>query len=50
MFDAAGNGVLADAIALAGGPERVITLSDPAAAEFGVTLSQPAPDRAVPPW
>jgi NADPH:quinone reductase-like Zn-dependent oxidoreductase len=46
VFDAAGNGVLADAIALAGGPERVITLSDPAAADFGVTLSQPTPDRA----
>ena len=38
VFDAAGQGVLADAIALAGGPERVITLSDPAAADFGVTL------------
>jgi hypothetical protein len=35
-----------DAIVLAGGPERVITLSDPAAADFGVTLSQPTPDRA----
>jgi NADPH:quinone reductase-like Zn-dependent oxidoreductase len=46
VFDAAGQGVLADAIALAGGPERVITLSDPAAADFGVTLSQPGPDRA----
>jgi NADPH:quinone reductase-like Zn-dependent oxidoreductase len=46
VFDAAGNGVLADAIALAGGPERVITLSDPAAADFGVTLSEPMPDRA----
>ena len=32
VFDAAGTGVLADAIALAGGPQRVITLSDPAAA------------------
>jgi len=31
VFDAAGQGVLADAIALAGGPGRVITLSDPAA-------------------
>ena len=41
VFDAAGQGVLADAIALAGGPERVITLPDPAAADFGVTLSQP---------
>src|SRR5271155_843643 len=46
VFDAAGTGVLADAIALAGGPKRVITLSDPAAPEFGVTLSQPANDRA----
>ena len=46
VFDAAGTGVLPDAIALAGGPERVITLSDPAAADFGVTLSQPTPGRA----
>jgi len=46
VFDAAGTGVLADAIDLAGGPGRVITLSDPAAADFGVTLSQPTPDRA----
>ena len=46
VFDAAGTGVLADAIALAGGPERVITLSDPAAADFGVKLSEPTPDRA----
>jgi NADPH:quinone reductase-like Zn-dependent oxidoreductase len=46
VFDAAGRGVLADAVALAGGPERVITLSDPAAADFGVTLSEPTPGRA----
>jgi hypothetical protein len=46
VFDAAGHGVLADAIALAGGPSRVITLSDPAAADFGVTLSEPTPGRA----
>jgi NADPH:quinone reductase-like Zn-dependent oxidoreductase len=46
VFDAAGKGVLADAIALAGGPGRVITLSDPAAADFGVRLSQPTPERA----
>jgi len=45
-FDAAGKGVLADATALADGTERVITLSDPAAADFGVTLSEPTPDRA----
>src|SRR5258708_6677949 len=46
VFDAAGKGVLADAIALAGGPKRVITLSDPAAPDFGVMLSQPTNDRA----
>jgi NADPH:quinone reductase-like Zn-dependent oxidoreductase len=46
VFDAAGTGVLADAVALAGGPGRVITLSDPAAADFGVMLSEPTPDRA----
>jgi NADPH:quinone reductase-like Zn-dependent oxidoreductase len=45
-LDAAGTGVLADAIALVGGPERVITLSDPAAPDFGVAISQPTPDRA----
>jgi NADPH:quinone reductase-like Zn-dependent oxidoreductase len=46
VFDAAGKGVLADAIALAGGPRRVITLADPAAADFGVTFSQYTSDRA----
>jgi NADPH:quinone reductase-like Zn-dependent oxidoreductase len=46
VFDAAGTGVLADAVALAGGPGRVTSLSDPAAADFGVTLSEPAPGRA----
>jgi NADPH:quinone reductase-like Zn-dependent oxidoreductase len=46
VLDAAGKGVLADAIALTGGPERVITLSDPAAADFGVMLSEPDNDRA----
>jgi NADPH:quinone reductase-like Zn-dependent oxidoreductase len=45
-FDAAGRGALADAVDLVGGPERVITLSDPAAADFDVALSQPVPDRA----
>jgi hypothetical protein len=33
VFDAAGKSVLADAIAPAGDPGRVITLSDPAAAD-----------------
>lgn len=45
-FDASGKGMLADAIALTGAADRVITLSDPAAADFGVTLSHPSPQRA----
>ncbi|WP_433041076.1 NADP-dependent oxidoreductase [Dactylosporangium sp. CS-033363] len=46
VFDAAGTGVLADAIALAGSPGRVLTLSDPHARDFGVRLSSPTPQRA----
>jgi NADPH:quinone reductase-like Zn-dependent oxidoreductase len=45
-FDAAGKGGLQDAITLTGGPERVITLADEHAAELGVRLSVPTPDRA----
>jgi NADPH:quinone reductase-like Zn-dependent oxidoreductase len=41
VFDAAGKGVLADAVTLAGGPSRVITLSDPHAGDFGARLSGP---------
>src|SRR5256884_1259413 len=46
VFDAAGKGVLADAIALAGGPRRGITFSAPAAPDLGVTLSQATTHRA----
>ncbi|MFE6894622.1 NADP-dependent oxidoreductase [Streptomyces sp. NPDC057694] len=46
VFDAAGKGALGDAVTLAGGPERVITLSDPKASDFGVMLSGPTADRA----
>lgn len=46
VMDAAGRGSLPDAIELAGGTERVITLSDPRAQEFGVVLSAATPDRA----
>jgi NADPH:quinone reductase-like Zn-dependent oxidoreductase len=46
VLDAAGKGELPDAIALAGGPERVMTLADEHAAELGVVLSAPTPDRA----
>jgi NADPH:quinone reductase-like Zn-dependent oxidoreductase len=44
VIDAAGKGGLDTAIALAGGTRRVITLSDPRAAQLGVTLSGPVPD------
>jgi NADPH:quinone reductase-like Zn-dependent oxidoreductase len=46
VMDAAGRGALPAAIELAGGTERVITLSDPRAQEVGVRLSAPTPDRA----
>jgi len=45
-FDGAGKGGLEDAITLTGGSERVITLADERAAELGVRLSAPTPDRA----
>lgn len=46
VLDAAGKGELPDAIALAAGPERVMTLADEHATELGVVLSAPTPDRA----
>ena len=46
VFDAAGKGALGDAVELAGGPARVITLADEHAADYGVVLSAPTPDRA----
>jgi NADPH:quinone reductase-like Zn-dependent oxidoreductase len=46
VMDAAGRDALPAAIELAGGRERVITLSDPRAQELGVRLSAPTPDRA----
>jgi NADPH:quinone reductase-like Zn-dependent oxidoreductase len=46
VFDAAGKGALADAVELAGGPARVITLADEHAADYGVALSAPTADRA----
>lgn len=46
VLDAAGKGGLADAVKLAGGPSRVITLADEHAADLGVSLSALTPDRA----
>lgn len=45
-LDAAGKGELQDAITLTGGTDRVITLADPNAAQFGVRFSAGTPDRA----
>ncbi|WP_328615067.1 NADP-dependent oxidoreductase [Amycolatopsis sp. NBC_00355] len=44
VFDAAGRSDLETAVRLAGGPERVITLSDPRGPQIGVTLSSSVPD------
>jgi NADPH:quinone reductase-like Zn-dependent oxidoreductase len=46
VLDAAGRGALPQALELTGGPERVISLSDPHAAQWGVRLSAPTPERA----
>jgi NADPH:quinone reductase-like Zn-dependent oxidoreductase len=46
VLDAAGKGGLAEAIMLAGGPSRVMTLADDHAAELGVSFSVPTSDRA----
>jgi len=46
VLDAAGKGGLSVAVALAGGPTRVITLADPNAADLGVAFSVGTPDRA----
>jgi NADPH:quinone reductase-like Zn-dependent oxidoreductase len=47
VIDVAGFGVLATAVDLAGGAGRVITLSDPHAADFGVRLSSPDGPRVA---
>ncbi|MCO5970103.1 NADP-dependent oxidoreductase [Actinoallomurus soli] len=41
VIDASGAGVLGAAVELAGGTDRVVTLSDPHAADFAVRLSGP---------
>jgi NADPH:quinone reductase-like Zn-dependent oxidoreductase len=46
VIDAAGKGELKEAVDLAGGPARVVTLADPNAAELGVAFSSYTPDRA----
>jgi len=46
VLDAAGRGGLPDAVDLAGGPERVITIADPNAVALNVTFSAGTPARA----
>lgn len=46
VLDAAGKGELRDAVQLAGGPSRVMTLADEHAADLGVAFSVGTPDRA----
>ncbi|MFI1995639.1 hypothetical protein [Actinoplanes sp. NPDC020271] len=45
MFDASGRSDLRAMVALAGGPQRVITLSDPRGPALGVTLSEVVPSQ-----
>lgn len=46
VLDAAGKGELKEAVDLAGGPARVVTLADEHASELGVAFSVYSPDRA----
>lgn len=46
VLDAASKGALQDAITLAADPARILTLADEHAADLGVSLSAPTPDRA----
>ncbi len=46
VLDAAGKGGLEEAIELARGNRRVMTLADERAAQLGVAMSIPTPDRA----
>ncbi len=43
VLDVAGKGALPDSIVLRGGTDRIITISDPAARELGVTFSAGTP-------
>ncbi|WNI24080.1 NADP-dependent oxidoreductase [Streptomyces sp. ITFR-16] len=39
VFDVAGRGALPDSVELRGGTDRIVTIADPAAAEYGVSFS-----------
>ena len=46
VFDAAGKGAVADAVELVGRRDKIISLADEHASEFGAALSVPTPERA----
>jgi NADPH:quinone reductase-like Zn-dependent oxidoreductase len=46
VLDCAGSGSLADLVAIAGGPRRVVTIADPRAGELGVEFSVVVGPRA----
>jgi NADPH:quinone reductase-like Zn-dependent oxidoreductase len=48
VFDTSGAGVLAESVALAGDPARVITIADEAAAEYGVRFTGADPADRYP--
>lgn len=48
VFDASGWGALPDSIALRGGPERIVTIADPNAADYGVLFTGGGADMVEP--
>ncbi len=48
VFDTSGAGVLAESVALAGGPDRVITIADESAAQYGVRFTGADPADRTP--
>ena len=46
VFDAASKGAVADAVALVDSPQRVLSLADEHASDYGAALSVPTADRA----
>jgi NADPH:quinone reductase-like Zn-dependent oxidoreductase len=48
VFDTSGAGVLAESVALAGGPDHVITIADESAAQYGVRFTGADPTDRTP--
>jgi NADPH:quinone reductase-like Zn-dependent oxidoreductase len=47
-LDVAGQGGLAELVAITGGPEHVLTIADPAAGELGVRMTTGGPEESAP--